>query len=89
MKETEQIDGGVIIETIDGRAFVGDSLRDAVQKIRASAWACTDTTLRGYMQGVARRAGVWTKTANVRTDSIEHFVADMCDAGLYRVHRVS
>jgi hypothetical protein len=78
-----------MIETIDGRAFVGNDLRDVVQKIRASAWACTEASLKGYMQGVSRRAGVWTKTAIVRTDTVENFVADMEAAGLYKVHRLS
>ena len=84
-----EIQGGVLIETIDGRLYVGDSFRDVVQKIRASAWACTDKTLKGYMQGVARRAGVWTKTAMVRHDSIENFVHDMEACGLYKIHRLS
>jgi len=89
MKPTAPIPGGVLIETIDGRAFIGDSLKDAVQKIRASAWACTDTTLRGYMQGVSRRATEWTKHTIVRTDTVENFVFDMEACGLYRVHRLS
>ena len=79
----------IVIETIDGRAFVGDSLRDCVQKIRAAAWACTDRTLAGYMQSVARRAREWTKVAIIRTDTVENFVVDMEAVGLYRVHRVS
>jgi hypothetical protein len=83
------LSNNVIIETIDGRAFVGTSLKDVVQKIRASAWACTDSTLRGYMQSVARRASEWTKRANVRTDTIDNFVYDMEACGLYRVHRLS
>ncbi len=82
-------EGNILIETIDGRAYVGTSFRDCVQKIRASAWACTDPTLKGYMRGVARRAGVWTKTANVRVDTIENFVRDMEACGLYRVHMLS
>jgi len=91
MKPTPLIppSNNVIIETIDGRAFVGTSLKDAVQKIRASAWACTDTTLRGYMQGVSRRATEWTKHTIVRTDTVENFVFDMEACGLYRVHRLS
>jgi hypothetical protein len=78
-----------IIETIDGRLFVGTSYRDVVQKIRASAWACTEGTLKGYMQGVARRARDWTKAANVRTDTVENFVNDMVECGLYRVHQIT
>jgi len=77
--------GRVVIETIDGRAFVGDSLTDCVQKIRASAWACHEATLKKYMIGVAKRAFDWTKSGQVRTDSIEDFVEDMEAAGLYRV----
>jgi muconolactone delta-isomerase len=80
---------GVVIETLDGRSYVGATLREAVQRIRASAWACTDSSLRGYMESVARRAGEWTKHAIVRTDSIDNFVADMESCGLFRVHRIS
>jgi len=89
MMKDQTIQDRVLIETIDGRLFVGTSLRDVVQKIRASAWACTDSTLKGYMRGVARRAGIWTKTANVRVDTMENFVADMEACGLYKVHRLS
>jgi hypothetical protein len=88
MKGNASIPGGVVIETIDGRSYFGSNLRECVQRVRASAWACTDPTLRAYMQSVARRAGEWSK-ASVRTDTIDNFVADMEAAGLYRVHRVA
>jgi hypothetical protein len=81
--------GTIVIETIDGRAFVGTSLRDCVQKIRASAWACTEPSLKGYMDGVAKRAFDWTKSGKVRTNTIENFVRDMEAVGLYRVIKIS
>ena len=70
----------VVIEALNGRTYHGPTLEDALQDMRASAWACTDRTLSGYMKGVARRVKMWDGT-RIRTDSVDHFVADMVQAG--------
>ena len=69
-----------VIEAPDGRTYRGPTLEDALQDMRASAWACTERTLSGYMKGVARRVRDWDGT-RIRTDSVDHFVADMVQAG--------
>lgn len=78
----------VIIETIDGRAYAGPTLEAAVRAMRASAWACTEPTLRGYMHGVARRVLMWNK-APVRTTNITDFCADMEAAGMLIVRQAA
>jgi|KBSMisStandDraft_5_1062788.scaffolds.fasta_scaffold644110_1 hypothetical protein len=69
-----------VIEALNGRTYHGPTLEDALQDMRDSAWACTERTLSGYMKGVARRVRDWDGT-RIRTDSVDHFVADMVQAG--------
>ena len=78
----------VIIETIDGRAYTGATLEAAVRAMRASAWACTEGSLRGYLQGVSRRVMLWNK-APIRTTNITDFCADMEAAGMLVVRRAA
>lgn len=70
----------VVIEALNGKTYCGATLEEALQSMRASAWACDEPTLAEYMKGVARRAKMWNG-ASVRTDSVDHFVADMVEAG--------
>jgi hypothetical protein len=78
MKEKSAV---VMIETLDGRAYVGASLKDAVQQMRASAWACPETTLRAYMAGVSRRVMQWNKQP-IRSGDVVEFVNDLEAAGI-------
>ena len=76
MKNTMSVErpsGRLVLEFFDGRAFVCSSLADAFRMLRADAWACADQSKQAYMQGVARRCLAWNK-AQVRVDSVEHFI---------------
>ena len=70
----------VVIQARNGRTYHGPTLEDALQDMRASAWTCTDRTLRGYMKCVARRIRMGDGT-RIRTGRVDHFVADMVQAG--------
>jgi hypothetical protein len=71
----------VMIETLDGRSFVGATLKECIQRMRASAWACAEDSLRAYMVGVAERVMLWNKQP-IRVDNVETFVHDMEQAGV-------
>jgi hypothetical protein len=71
----------VIIETLDGRSYTGATLTDAIEEMRASAWAVPSDTLLDYMKGVSFRTLQWNESV-VRYDTIEHFVEDLVAAGI-------
>jgi hypothetical protein len=77
----------VRIETIDGGVYEGATLEAALDALRTSAWGLPECkTLKTYMTRVATRCADWNK-ATVRTDTVEHFVADLSLVGLIRVIR--
>ena len=78
----------VVIETIDGRAYIGQTTRDAIEKMRIAAWGCPSKTFRGYMLQVSRRTQMWNKHF-VRTDTIENWINDLELAGIVTVRRMN
>lgn len=78
----------MILESLDGRAFAGASLADALDRMRDAAWGCPGRGSRlAYMRRVAERVMQWNK-AYVRSDTIEGFIDDMERAGLLTIRRV-
>jgi hypothetical protein len=75
----------MMIETLDGRVYTGDTLRDVIEQMRAAAWAVPSRTLRAYMRGVSKRVFQWNKQP-VRDDSVDHFVDDLVAAGILVIH---
>lgn len=78
----------IVIETLDGRIYMGTSELDAIDAMRAAAWGCPGQRSRiGYMRSVAWRVGQWNKR-HVRTDSPSEFLEDLQAAGVVIVRRV-
>jgi hypothetical protein len=77
-----------IIESIDGRAYVGESPRAALQAMRMAGWGCPEPSLRRYMQAVAARVMQWNKSP-VRVTSVDEFLSDLEAAGIVVVRSAS
>jgi len=78
----------VAIECIDGRTYVGATLREAVQRMRSDAWGCPSRTFDGYVKQCARRAFMWAKRP-VRVDTVENFTQDLEASGLITIRTLS
>lgn len=78
----------VVIEAIDGRAYIGSSHRDALQSMRLSGWGCPESSLKRYMMAVAQRVMRWNKSA-VRTSSVDEFLSDLEAAGIVTVRMMN
>ena len=78
----------VVIEAIDGRAYIGASHRDALQSMRMSGWGCPEGSLKKYMAAVARRVLLWNKSP-VRTTSVDEFLSDLEAAGIVTVRMMN
>jgi len=79
---------GAVIETLDGRAYVGETVAAALDMMRQSAWGCPGkASIKTYRDAVARRVLQWNKCF-VRTDSNESFLADLESAGIITIRSV-
>lgn len=88
MMKFSKLGPAIVIEAIDGRAYVGASPRDALQQMRMSGWGCPEASLKRYMGAVAKRVFRWNK-AHVRADSVDEFLADLEAAGIVTVRMMN
>jgi hypothetical protein len=79
----------MVIETIDGRAYVANSAAIAVDRMRADAWACTERTASAYMHGVARRVVAWNKYPVRADEGADTFINDLHAAGLLTIREIN
>lgn len=81
-------EGVVVIECVDGRAYIGATQAEALDAMRAAAWGCPDRASRpAYMKAVARRLQAFGKIP-IRTDSVAAFINDLQTAGVIVVRSV-
>jgi hypothetical protein len=88
MKISDERPAGVVIETLDGRAYVGVTLYGAIDSMRRDAWGCHSQTMRSYQRAVARRVLQWNKYLIRTEQGIKVFAEDLQASGIITIRNV-